>query len=189
MLIIKTHRFFNSLYPTVLSPCLTNLLLTLTLVTLPTYAESVDSSYKNILLSDSLVLNDNLFVTGEQGIVQFSKDGEQWELVTTPTQRLITSLSSLGNGSMLAAGHDAIILLSNDSGQNWHEVYEDSAFEAPILDILYLDDQNAIAIGAYGLFLRSTDGGQTWLADSVSILDQAASFNEEGIEPTGFTFE
>ncbi len=32
----------------------------------------------------------------------------------------------------------------------------------PFLDVLFLDDQKGFAIGAYGLFVETEDGGQTW---------------------------
>ena len=34
--------------------------------------------------------------------------------------------------------------------------------EKPLLDVLFLDKNNGIAVGAYGLFYRTSDGGQHW---------------------------
>ncbi|MEE4254409.1 MAG: YCF48-related protein, partial [Desulfuromusa sp.] len=59
-------------------------------------------------------------------------------------------------------GHDQVILRTGDGGKNWELVYENSEAESPLLDILFLDDKHGYAIGAYGQFMESFDGGSSW---------------------------
>ena len=41
----------------------------------------------------------------------------------------------------------------------------DDGMTSPMLRIWFADDENGFALGAYGIFLRTMDGGETWVAD------------------------
>jgi photosystem II stability/assembly factor-like uncharacterized protein len=50
--------------------------------------------------------------------------------------------------------------------------------EKPLLDVLFLDAQRGYAVGAYGLFLATEDGGATWNeVDAPSIREDEVHFN------------
>src|SRR5690606_13888501 len=61
-----------------------------------------------------------------------------------------------------AVGHDALILHSTDEGRTWVKQYQGDDLEESFLDVLALDAQRVIAVGAYGLFAITADGGRTW---------------------------
>lgn len=42
----------------------------------------------------------------------------------------------------------------------------DTGMTAPLLDVWFADERNGYALGAYGVFLGTDDGGETWLAHS-----------------------
>ena len=42
----------------------------------------------------------------------------------------------------------------------------DTGMTAPMLDVWFADERNGYALGAYGVFLRTGDGGETWVAHS-----------------------
>ncbi len=42
----------------------------------------------------------------------------------------------------------------------------DDGMTAPMLDVWFADENNGYALGAYGVFLRTDDGGETWVAHS-----------------------
>jgi len=74
------------------------------------------------------------------------------------------------NDHAWAVGHDGVILHSADGGQTWTrqraKPYDPASTDprngAPLLDVLFLDEQHGFAIGAYSLLLRTSDGGNTW---------------------------
>lgn len=50
----------------------------------------------------------------------------------------------------------------------------------PFLDVYFKDDQEGFVVGAYGLFFRTRDGGETW-EDMAPRLDNPQSFHLNGI--------
>lgn len=42
----------------------------------------------------------------------------------------------------------------------------DDGMTSPLLDVWFADENNGYVLGAYGVFLRSGDGGETWVAHS-----------------------
>jgi photosystem II stability/assembly factor-like uncharacterized protein len=68
-----------------------------------------------------------------------------------------------------AVGHDAVILRTTDGGQHWKKVHYAPEEEAPLLSIWFRDEQHGIAIGAYGYYLVSNDGGKTWIRNELDV--------------------
>ncbi|MCY7293905.1 YCF48-related protein [Alteromonas sp. a30] len=118
------------------------------------------------LASKSLLLDidkdsSKLVAVGERGHILVSQDGKSWAQKTVPTQSLLTSVYINGN-TVWAVGHDAIILGSKDGGESWSVKQFLPKLQRPLLDIHFKDDSNGIAVGSYGVFFRTTDGGETW---------------------------
>ena len=113
------------------------------------------------LLLDIVYHNDHFVAVGERGHILLSQDGESWQQVAVPTIATLTAVDfSLTAG--WAVGHDATILHSDDAGATWDLQYQDPDLEKPLLDVLFFDRMHGIAVGAYGLFLRTQDGGKNW---------------------------
>ena len=58
-----------------------------------------------------------------------------------------------------ATGHDSTILHSADSGKTWQIQYQDIEFDAPLLSIHMYDDLEGVALGAFALSPRTSNGG------------------------------
>ena len=105
-----------------------------------------------------------IYGVGVHGIIIFSDDdGDTWtQADSVPTQNTLTDISCSTEQLCWATGHDATILHSSDSGKTWEVQYIDIDFDAPLLSIHMYDDNNGIAIGAFALSLRTSNGGVSW---------------------------
>jgi len=130
------------------------------------YAEIMPLAAGSMLL-DITRVGDTFVVVGERGHIVRSKDGENWEQAeVVPTRSTLTSVVSKGN-RLWAAGHDAVILTSGDRGKTWSREFFDPDLQQAVMDIVFTDERNGVAIGSYGLYLTTADGGKTWQQDMV----------------------
>ncbi|MBD1389672.1 hypothetical protein IC617_09545 [Neiella sp. HB171785] len=113
---------------------------------------------KSALVLDIIATDSGLAAVGERGHLLLMQD-KQWQLEQSPVLATLTRVVQQGNW-LWAVGHDGVIIRQTDSG--WQLVRQDIEGEQPLMDILFINDSEAIAIGAYGEFLRSVDGGQSW---------------------------
>ena len=137
-------------------------------------AEAMPRAAHSLLL-DVTRTDAGWFAVGERGHVLSSTDGRDWKQVVVPTRSTLTCITAVGN-DLWAGGHDGVILHSGDGGKSWQAQRRDPYHlvagqdvadrdprqGAPIMDILFTDAQNGIAIGAYSLMLATSDGGKTW---------------------------
>ena len=109
-------------------------------------------------------VGDRIYGVGVHGIVIFSDDeGETWtQAESVPTQNTLTDISCTTEERCWISGHDATILHSSDAGKTWNIQYQDIDFDAPLLSIHMYDDNTGVAIGAFALSLRTTNGGDSW---------------------------
>ncbi|MBX3726522.1 MAG: hypothetical protein KF823_11480 [Xanthomonadales bacterium] len=141
----------------------------------------------NALLLDGLRMDDGrLLVVGERGHVLLSDDlGATWSQAATPTRATLTAVAGHGT-RLVAGGHDGVLLHSADGGATWARVREmpwdpasdDPTSGAPVLDILFLDADRVLAIGAYSLLLESNDGGATWQQHELQAHGQPGAADE-----------
>ncbi|MGF1561806.1 MAG: WD40/YVTN/BNR-like repeat-containing protein [Geminicoccaceae bacterium] len=121
------------------------------------------------LLLDLAMVDDLVIAVGERGhIVRRSADGAVTQ-AEVPVRALLTALSALADGTLVAVGHDSVVLRSEDAGASWQLVHRDVDFDAPLLDVRFVDNTRGFAVGAYGQLLRSVDGGRTWQRDSLHV--------------------
>jgi photosystem II stability/assembly factor-like uncharacterized protein len=72
------------------------------------------------LLLDISAADKRLVATGEHGIVLYSDDiGSTWQQAAVPTTRMLTSIHFVDSRHGWAVGHDGLILVSSDGGENW----------------------------------------------------------------------
>lgn len=125
------------------------------------YAERMPLATESMLL-DITRVGDTLVAVGERGHITTSKDGETWrQAEIVPTRSTLTSVFSKGD-RLWAAGHDAVILTSGDSGKTWSREFFDPERQQAVMDIVFTDKNNGVAIGSYGLYLETSDGGKNW---------------------------
>jgi photosystem II stability/assembly factor-like uncharacterized protein len=164
---------------------LTVLALASALAVSPLYAqapESVSAETLPLVLSQSLMLDfvdsgNRAIAVGERGHIAVSESRGDWRQVAdVPTRTTLTAVAAVGDRAW-AVGHDGIILGSEDGGLTWAvqriDTWSPPAADdfdaefnptqgAPLLDVLALDRDRVIAIGAYSLMLISADGGKSW---------------------------
>ncbi len=132
------------------------------------YAEHMPLATKSMLL-DITRAGATLVAVGERGHVIRSTDGENWKQAeVVPTRSTLTSVTSVGD-RLWAGGHDAVIITSGDGGDTWTQQFFEPDRQQAIMDIYFTDESNGMAVGSYGLYLRTHDGGQTWVDATVDV--------------------
>lgn len=115
------------------------------------------------MLLDISRAGNRIVAVGERGHVLISKDdGVTWRQIQVPTRAMLTAVDFLDDKTGFAVGHDAAILRTSDAGESWQRVYSAPEAERPLFDILIVDRDRVIAVGAYGYYLESNDAGTTW---------------------------
>ncbi|QFU23100.1 hypothetical protein FM038_013740 [Shewanella eurypsychrophilus] len=121
----------------------------------------------NSIVLDIVSKGSTAIAVGERGhaFIFDEQASPQWKQVQTPTKAHLTKAFLITPQKGWAVGHDATILYTHDGGRTWLLQMESEEIEKPLLDIHFFDENNGIAIGAYGLFFRTQDGGQQWVAE------------------------
>lgn len=143
---------------------------------------ALTSELRPLVLKQGLFLDfaeaaNRAIAVGERGHVAVSESRSDWRQVEgVPTRATLTGVAAVGDRAW-AVGHDGLILASQDGGLTWTIQREDrwkplpeddldAEFDptqgAPLLDVIALDANHVIAVGAYSLMLVTRDGGQTW---------------------------
>jgi photosystem II stability/assembly factor-like uncharacterized protein len=157
-------------------------------------AEVKPLASKSMLL-DIVKTSAGYFAVGERGHIISSVDGKSWKQVeAVPTRSTLTSIAAAGD-HLIAAGHDGVIVHSADAGKTWErrrvDIYQPGSSEpsqgAPILDLLFVDDNHAIAVGAYSLMLETNDAGVTWIPKKINTAVVAAKAGPVASESGTFT--
>ena len=134
----------------------------------PDKAVQAPLAHRSLLL-DGCRAGDRIITVGERGHILFSDDdGKSWCQVDVPTQATLTGVYFHNDRLGWAVGHDAVILRTQDGGENWLKVHDAPEEERPLLDVLFLDEKSGFAVGAYGFFLVSRDGGASWSSKPIS---------------------
>lgn len=132
-------------------------------------AERVPLAAKSLLLDITRDAEGRVIAVGERGHVLHSSDGKEWsQAEAVPTRSTLTTVTSRGT-DLWAGGHDTVIIHSEDGGVTWRLVNFDPERAQPVMDIHFVDSQTGFAIGAYGLMMKTVDGGETWDEFEVSL--------------------
>ena len=127
----------------------------------PKPAEIMPLASHTLLLDITKVNNSSLVAVGQHGIILLSTDAKHWRQASVPVQTTLTAVTFVGKQGWVV-GHDAVILHSSDAGETWQIQQRLPQLQKPLLDIAFKDQLHGIAIGAYGQFYRTNDGGKTW---------------------------
>lgn len=114
------------------------------------------------IMIDMAKAGSTVVAVGERGHILLSDDGSNWRQVASPISALLTRVSFVNDTVGYAGGHDAAILKTLDGGQTWVLKNYQPDLEQAIYDLHFFDADNGIAVGAYDLFWRTGDGGDTW---------------------------
>jgi len=138
------------------------------------------------LMLDVIAHDAGYVAVGARGHVLLSSDGRQWrQAQSVPVQATLTRVTGFGR-RLWAVGHDAVILSSSDGGENWFIQYRAPEEQEPLLDVRFVNANKGFAVGAYGRFMTTNDGGINWqserLTDRVSSesIDWSAVARQQG---------
>ncbi len=121
------------------------------------------TTIQRLLLLDAERFGSRIVAVGDRGYIVISDDqGKTWRRAKAPVAPLLTALDFLDDQVGLAVGHDSVILATRDRGETWTQVFAAPAEQRPLLDVIFLTRDTAIAVGAYGAYFDSIDGGKTW---------------------------
>lgn len=131
---------------------------------------------QRLLLTDAARLGNRVVAVGDRGYIVYSDDdGKTWKRAKAPAAPLLTAVDFVDAKNGWAVGHDSVILASNDAGETWTQQFSAPAEQRPLLDVLFLSKDAGFAVGAYGAFYETTDGGKSWNARKVIADDKHLS--------------
>jgi photosystem II stability/assembly factor-like uncharacterized protein len=164
-------------------------------------AEMMPRAARSLIL-DIAESKDRAVAVGERGHILVSESRRDWrQIANVPTRSTLTAVAAVGD-HVWAVGHEGLILHSADGGLTWERQrvapFDKNSIDltngAPLLDVLFLDEQRGYAIGAYSLMLVTLDGGKTWEQQNVlgktddEILTQQSEDNST-INEENWTFD
>lgn len=124
---------------------------------------SLKAASGSMLLLDVVQHQNYLLAAGERGYVARLdwQNSDTPTLVKTPSDVMLTAITSTSDGQLWAVGHEGVIVKSLDGGNSWEINYIHDKGGA-LFDIMFFNTKDGVAVGAYGLFLRTQDGGASW---------------------------
>ncbi len=121
---------------------------------------------------DAVAVDGALIAVGHRGHILISSDGgETWQQAEVPTRATLTGVDFHDRNLGWVVGHDSVILRTQDGGVTWERVHWAPEDEAPFFDVWFSDEVNGIAIGAYGSYYTTSDGGTTWSFEPIGDTD------------------
>jgi len=132
-----------------------------------------------------------LVAVGQRGHILTSDDiGRTWQQADVPVSSDLLAVHFPTAEAGWAVGHDGVVLHSADAGRTWRRQLDGRALgellaaaysqgsdakwfaeakrfaaqgaENPLLDVCFQDARNGYVVGAFGLVLRTADGGKSW---------------------------
>lgn len=76
------------------------------------------------LLIDIAQVGSQLYAVGDHGIILTATLGERWQQLDVPTSMLLTAVSVIDDNRIWAAGHQGVLLRSENAGENWEVVLD-----------------------------------------------------------------
>ncbi len=115
-----------------------------------------------------------LISAGQRGVILYSDDGENWKQADVPVSSDLTALSFPSEKQGWAVGHEGVVLHTADGGATWAlqldglkiaeslPEFVTDGIDKALLDVWFENEKNGFIVGAFGLILRTEDGGETW---------------------------
>lgn len=87
----------------------------------------------------------------------------QWQKQLSGTSEDLNDVDVLNQTTAIVVGNNGIILKTTNNGLNW--ILKNSGTTSNLNAVSFRDDQNGLVVGD-GVLCRTTDGGESWLANS-----------------------
>jgi photosystem II stability/assembly factor-like uncharacterized protein len=131
------------------------------------------ATMQRLLVTDAERFGNRIVAVGDRGYIVITDDnGAHWKRAKAPPAPLLTAIDFVDDQLGIAVGHDSVILLTTDRGETWTQRFSAPAEGRPLLDVLFLTKNLAVAVGAYGAYYESADGGKTWAARKITADDK-----------------
>jgi len=131
------------------------------------------TTMQRLLLLDAERFGNRIVAVGDRGYIVLTDDhGAHWRRAKAPSAPLLTAIDFLDDQLGIVVGHDSVILASRDGGETWTQQFSAPAEQRPLLDVLFVKKDFAIAVGAYGAYYESVDAGRTWKGRKISADDK-----------------
>jgi photosystem II stability/assembly factor-like uncharacterized protein len=106
---------------------------------------------------------NRVVAVGDHGVILLSEDGTSFrQAQAVPVRSMLTSVQFLNPRVGYAAGHDGVVLSTQDSGETWTLLRAAPGTEQPILSLHFDSMEHGIAVGLYGWAIETRDAGRTW---------------------------
>ncbi|HEY6513089.1 MAG TPA: YCF48-related protein [Burkholderiaceae bacterium] len=143
------------------------------------------------LVNGLTLAGQRVVAVGQRGHVLLSDDhGKTWQQASVPVSADLVAVSFPSAERGWAVGHDGVVLASTDGGRSWvrqldgrtlgdvlvkhytaggdakwlaeAQRFASQGAENPLLDVWFDDADHGVVVGAFGLVLRTADGGKSW---------------------------
>ena len=143
------------------------------------------------IISGLTMAGKRVVAVGQRGHVLLSDDaGNSWTQADVPVSADLVAVHFPDPQAGWIVGHDGVILNSTDGGRTWSRQLDGRTLgdvlvayytrtadakwlaeakrfaaqgaENPLLDVWFQDTRTGYVVGAFGLVLRTADGGKTW---------------------------
>jgi photosystem II stability/assembly factor-like uncharacterized protein len=126
------------------------------------------ATMERLLLVDAERVGGRIVAVGARGYIVITDDrGATWRRARSPEAPLLTGIDFLDDQLGIAVGHDSVILTTADGGETWTQRFSAPSEGRPLLDVIFVKKDFAVAVGAYGAYYESSDAGTTWKARKI----------------------
>jgi hypothetical protein len=111
---------------------------------------------QRLLLVDAERFGNRIVAVGDHGYIVITDDfGKTWRRAKAPAEPMLTAIDFLDDTLGLAVGHDSVILHTADRGETWTQVFSAASEQRPLLDVLYVKKDFAIAVAPMALTTKA----------------------------------
>jgi len=136
-------------------------------------AQRVANAAEAPLLAMALA-GTRIVAVGDHGVVLLSDDGANFRQAKgVPVRAMLTTVQFLDARRGYAAGHDGVVLGTQDGGDTWTLLRATPGVEQPILSLHFDSVEHGFAVGLYGWAIETHDGGRTWAERHLGTGDDA----------------
>ncbi len=147
-----------------------------------TWSEHIVSDSISTRITDiSMIDSAHAFaVTATGHFYQTENGGYYWRFKGRPITSQLYSVSFLNQEHGIILGNRTI-MTTTDGGNTWS--YWDIGRNAILNDVQLIDSLNGVVVGEYGIILRSSDGGKSWLYQTTPTQNDlwSVSFSDKNI--------
>jgi photosystem II stability/assembly factor-like uncharacterized protein len=115
--------------------------------------------------------NQNLAVAvGEFGNVIRTTDGQNWQLMNTPTSAFLFGVHFKSDTLGWICGDTGLILKTIDGGSTW--ITKTTPISDRLYDITFINDSTGWAVGRSGRIIHTNNYGESWTSQTTPITDR-----------------